>query len=140
MCICKSPFDTEYAISVLYPDIHVLLNAAHDRLNQVAATTCMQCEIKCIEINNQVAVNANKYTTIKILQELNNLNAANSLHVMCKNCLNAKTNNVKKKKEKVNSNGNYTIYCNICHSEHYLNKATFEATFKIEEICKCIIF
>ena len=105
----------------------MLLNAAHDRLNEVASTTCMQCGIKCInsipgkkkELDNE---SNSKYTAIKILPELNNLNAANSIHIMCLSCLSAKTNSVKKNKEKVNSNGNYTINCNICDSEHYLNK------------------
>ena len=121
----------------------MLLNAAHDRLNEVASTTCMQCEIKCVDSNlskKKELTNGIKYTTIKILPELNNLNAANSLHVMCLNCLAAKTNSVKKNKEKVNSNGNYTINCNICDSEHYLNKPVFENTFKYEESCKCVIF
>ena len=124
----------------MFPDIHVLLNAAHDRLNEVAATTCMQCEIKCIEVTDKGPINTIKCTTIKTLPELNNLNAANSLHIMCKNCLASKTNSVKKNKEKVNNNGNYTLYCNICDSEHYLNKGVFEATFKIDEPSKCVIF
>ncbi len=140
VCICKKNFDREFAISILYPDIKILQTAALDRLNEVATTTCYQCEKKCIDISKKVVTHQTPSINIKILPEVKNLNVANSYHIMCKKCQSSKINDIKKNPDKINSNGNYSIYCNICDTEHYLTKSIYESIYNKEEACKCIIF
>jgi len=108
--------------------------------NEVIPAKKSKDTVRCGELTKRDNPLSLKYAHVKILPETDK-NIANSLHVMCRNCLNAKTNNLKKNKEKRNITGNYVIYCNICDCDHNMNKGVFESTFHEHgEACKCIIF
>ena len=81
-----------------------------------------------------------KFSNIRLINYQESFSQVNGTHIMCKNCLTSITNSIKKKPAKAEKDGNYALECKICNTNHLMTKESFDATFKVEEPCKCLIF
>ncbi len=131
-CPCEGTFDKTKIMNIVFPN-DILLKNNFEKLKNQVSKTCMICE--AIRDNSGL-----KFSNIRIIPEQDDFKKVNSFHIMCKNCINARASTIKKKQEKPDTNGNYTLLCKICNANHKMAKSMYNATFKDDEACKCIIF
>lgn len=138
-CPCKTIFDCNLAINMIYSNQESLNKKAKERLVIICKKICLFCEKSYSSSNNQRIPGQNiKYHILKVIENrLDNKISEYSTddHILCKDCVSiVKSNltNKMKKKEIKPKDKTYPVECSICNTIHQIDSTNLGKIIKSE--------
>ena len=138
-CPCKTIFDCNLAINMMYSNQENLNQKANERLVIICKKICLICQKDCSSSNNQrIPGQKIKYHILKVIE--NRLNKKISEystddHILCNDCVSiVKSNltNKMKKKEIKPKDKTYPVECSICDTLHQIDSTNLGKIIKSE--------